>query len=65
MERIYEPTKKGRRAYKRTALSSEELKIMEFLIGSRSANESTLETVGELWLIRSMKRRGLIKESGE
>jgi len=65
MERIYEPAKAGRRAYKRAALSSEEMKVMEFLIGSKSATESTLETVGELWLIRSMKRWHLIKESGE
>ena len=65
MDRIYETTKQGRKAYHRVALSSDELKVMEYLIGSKSASESQLEVVGELWLIRSMKRRGLIKESSE
>ena len=63
MEAIYETTKKGRRAYRRVALNSEELRIMEFLMGNKSATASQLETVGESWLISSMKRRGLIKEA--
>jgi len=63
MERIYESSKKGRRAYKRAALNSSELRVMEYLIGSKAASEGQLETVGESWLISSMKRRGLIKES--
>lgn len=66
MDKIYESTKKGRKAYKRSALDGDEMKVVEYLMSSKSASTSQLEIAGcELWLLRSMKRRGLVKESGE
>jgi enterochelin esterase-like enzyme len=64
MDKIYETTKAGRKAYKRSALGSEEMKVMEYLMSSKAASTSQLDTVCEGWLLRSMKRRGLIREVG-
>ena len=66
MDKIWESTKAGRKAYKRSALSSDEMRVIEYLMSSKAANTSQLEVSGgEGWLLRSMKRRGLVRECGE
>lgn len=66
MERIYEPTKRGKKAYRRSALSGEEMQVLDYLVSNKSANTSQLEANGcPSWLVRSMVRRKLVKELGE
>lgn len=63
MEKVWLATKKGRKEYRRASLSSEEMKVIENLMGNKSATSSQLEVAGcEMWLLRSMRRSGLIKE---
>jgi hypothetical protein len=63
MSEIYVLTKAGKRAYKDNSLSEDEMRAVEYLKGCRSASSDKLEEIGiEGWLLRSMKRHGLIKE---
>jgi len=66
MEKIWVATKKGRRECRRGGLSDSEMKVVEFLTNSRSATMDQLEVAKcEPWLVRSMGRKGLIKEKEE
>jgi len=66
MEKVFKATKKGKREYRRGNLSGEEVKVMEFLINSKSATPSQVEVGGcEMWLVRSMRRKGLVREVEE
>ena len=63
MGEIYVLTKAGRRAYRDSSLSGEELRVIEYIHENRSASEDQLEVVGgERWVLRRLKRGGLIKE---
>jgi len=64
--RVYALTKLGKRVYRDSSLDGDEMRIINFLMENKSASSEQLEVVGgEGWLLRSMKRRGLIKELTE
>jgi len=66
MEKVLVTTKVGRREYNKGNLSSDEMKVMDYLIGNKSATLGQLEVAScETWVVRSMRRRGLIKEKEE
>lgn len=66
MTRVYALTKLGKRVYRDSSLDGDEMRIINFLMENKSASSEQLEVVGgEGWLLRSMKRRGLIKELTE
>ena len=66
MTKVYALTKLGKRVYRDSSLDGNEMRIINFLIENKSASSEQLEVVGgEGWLLRSMKRRGLIKELTE
>ena len=66
MARVYALTKLGKRVYRDSSLDGDEMRIINFLMENKSASSEQLEVVGgEGWLLRSMKRRGLIKELTE
>lgn len=66
MTKVYALTKLGKRVYRDSSLDGDEMRIINFLMENKSASSEQLEVVGgEGWLLRSMKRRGLIKELTE
>jgi len=66
MEKVWVTTKKGRIAYRKASLSSDEMKVMEFLMSNKSATTSQIEVGGnEMWVVRSMERRNLVKRVEE
>ena len=66
MAKVYALTKLGKRVYRDSSLDGDEMRIINFLMENKSASSEQLEVVGgEGWLLRSMKRRGLIKELTE
>lgn len=63
MSRIYALTKVGKRAYRDNSVDGEELRVLEYLQANRSASDDQLEIVGgEGWILRGMKKHGLIRE---
>ncbi len=63
MSRIYALTKVGKRTYREDSVNGDELRILSYLQENRSASDDQLEIVGgERWLLRGMKKRGLIRE---
>ena len=63
MSKIFILTKAGKRAYKDYSLSEDEMRVVEYLKGCRSASDDKLGEIGiESWLLRSMERHGLVKE---
>jgi len=63
MSKIYEITKSGKRVLRDSSLSEDELRILQYVKDNKTASSDQLEVVGgEGWLVRSLKRRHLIKE---
>lgn len=63
MSKIYEITKAGKRVLKDSSLSEDGLRILQYLKDNKSASSDQLEVAGgERWLVRSLKRKHLIKE---
>ena len=60
--RVYALTKLGKKVTRACDESSEEMKILQHLRENGQATDSELEMVGELWLVKVLKRRGLVKE---
>ena len=60
---LYSLTKKGRKMYRNPILDPDEMKIINFLKENKSATKDQLEVItDEGWLVRSLDRRGFIKE---
>lgn len=66
MNKIYSLTKLGKRVYRESSLDGDEMRIVEYLKDNKSASDDQLEVVGgSSWLLRSLKRRKIIKELTE
>jgi len=42
--------------------NSDEMKVLQFLRENKTSTSDELDTVGELWMVRRLRDRGLIKE---
>ena len=62
--RVYKITDEGRKAFRTGGGDSEEVRVLDYLMNSpgRSATDDQLDVVGERWVVKGLKRRGLIKE---
>lgn len=61
--RVYALTMLGKRVTADgTYGGSEEGKILDYLRDNKTATDDQLDVVGERWLVRRLKQRGLIKE---
>jgi hypothetical protein len=60
--RIYSLTKLGKRATSNRTGDEEELKVLDYLRNNVDATDNQLDTVGERYLVRRLKERGLVKE---
>ena len=63
MSRIFALTKLGKRAYKDSSIDGDELRVLEYLKENHSASDDQLSVIGgERYILRQLKRRGLITE---
>lgn len=60
--RVYALTKLGKRVTSSRNDSSDELRMLQYIRENKTATDAELETVGELWIVRSLKNHGLVKE---
>jgi len=60
--RVYALTKLGKKITATHTGSTDELKILQYLRENKTATDDELDTVGERWVVRSLKSRGLLKE---
>ena len=60
--RVYGLTDIGRKVTKTTEGSSDEMRVLNYLRDNKTATEDQLDIVAERWVVRSLKRRGLVKE---
>ena len=42
--------------------SDEELRILQYIRENKTATDGELDVVGERWMVRNLKSRGLVKE---
>lgn len=63
MSKIFALTRLGKRAYRESSVEGDELRVLEYLKENHSASDDQLEIVGgEGWVLRGLKKHGLIKE---
>ncbi len=61
--RIYSLTELGKKVTRSMDDSnSDEMRILNYLRDNKTATDDQLSIVGERWLVRRLKSRGLIKE---
>jgi len=61
--RVYSLTKLGERVIStRDGSSDDEMKILQYIWENKTATDTELDVVGERWMIRRLKERGLVKE---
>ena len=63
MSKIFALTKLGKRACRESSVDGDELRVLEYLKENHSASGDQLEIAGgERWVLRRLKKRGLITE---
>lgn len=61
--RVYGLTKLGRQIVQSKDGTSEEMRVLQYIQGNKTATDSELEVVGgDLYTLRVLKTRGLITE---
>ena len=60
--RVYGLTKLGRKMADTHTDDSDEMRVLQYLRDNRTATDDELDTVGERYIVRKLKHRGLIKE---
>lgn len=60
--RVYGLTDLGRKVTRSMDGSGDEMRVLNYLRDNKTATDDQLDVVGERWVVRGLKRRGLIKE---
>ena len=61
--KVFALTDLGKKIVKNRESSSDgEMKVLQFIRENRTATDSELEVVGGNYLVRGLKRKGLVKE---
>lgn len=60
--RVYALTELGRKVTRNMDGSGDEMRILNYLRDNKTATDDQLDIVGERWMVRNLKGRGLIKE---
>ena len=60
--RVYALTELGRRIAKTKDGTSDELKLLQYLRENKTATGDELDIIGERWVVRRLKERGLVRE---
>ncbi len=60
--RVYALTDLGKRITRTMEGNTEEMRVLNYLRDNKTATDDQLDVVAERWVVRSLKRRGLIKE---
>ena len=60
--RVYALTELGKKVTRNMDGGSDEMRILNYLRDNKTATDDQLDTVGERWLVRGLKKRVLIKE---
>ncbi|KKL82221.1 hypothetical protein LCGC14_1986960 [marine sediment metagenome] len=61
--RVYALTELGKKVtYRESGTSSDEMQVLNYLRDNRTATDDQLDVVGERWLVKRLKKRGLVKE---
>jgi len=60
--RVYALTKLGKQVTASRDGAGDEMRILQYLRENKTATSDELDTVGERWIVRRLKNRGLVKE---
>ncbi len=61
--RVYALTQLGKKVTStREGSSDDEIRILQHIRENKTATDTELDVVGDRWLVRRLKERGLIKE---
>lgn len=60
--RVYALTELGKKVTHSVDADSDEMRVLNYLRDNKTATDDQLDVVGERWIVRRLKRRGLIKE---
>lgn len=60
--RVYGLTDIGKKVTKTMEGDSDEMRVLNYLRDNKTATDDQLSVVADRWVVRSLKRRGLLKE---
>ena len=60
--RVYSLTELGKKVTRSMDGSGDEMRVLNYLRDNKTATDDQLDVVGERWVVRGLKKRGLVKE---
>ena len=60
--RVYALTELGKKVTRNMDGGTDEMRVLNYLRDNKTATDDQLDVVGERWVVKRLKKRGLIKE---